>query len=44
MNNAHEYRKRQILGLFMIAFAILAVALLRAPSGTVFPHGWWHVW
>ena len=26
------------------AGVILGIALLRAPAGTVFPHGWWHVW
>lgn len=44
MSNAHEYRKRQIIGVLLIAAAILGIALLRAPRGTVFPHGWWHVW
>jgi len=44
MSNAHEYRKRQIIGLLLIAGVILGIALLRAPAGTVFPHGWWHVW
>jgi hypothetical protein len=44
MSNAHAYRKRQIIGLLLIAATILGVALLRAPAGTVFPQGWWHVW
>jgi hypothetical protein len=44
MSNADEYRKRQIIGLLLIAAAILGIALLRAPRGTVFPQGWWHVW
>ncbi|WP_285288905.1 hypothetical protein [Alloacidobacterium dinghuense] len=44
MNNAYEYRKRQLIGLLLIAVVIVGIALLRAPAGTVFPRGWWHVW
>jgi hypothetical protein len=44
MNRAQEYRKRQIIGLLLIAGVILGIAILRAPSGIIFPHGWWHVW
>jgi hypothetical protein len=44
MSNAREYRKRQIVGLLLIAGVILGIALFRAPAGAVFPHGWWHVW
>jgi hypothetical protein len=43
-SNAHQYRKSQIIGLLIIAGVILGIALFRAPAGTVFPHGWWHVW
>jgi hypothetical protein len=44
MNRAHAYRKRQIVGLLLIAAVLLGIALLRAPAHTIFPHGWWHVW
>ncbi|HYK35626.1 hypothetical protein [Alloacidobacterium sp.] len=44
MSNAQEYRKRQIIGLLLVAAVILGVALFRAPAHTVFPRGWWHVW
>ncbi len=43
MNNAHEYRKPQIIGLLLIAAVILGIALFRAPAGIVFPRGWWHI-
>ncbi|WP_256366815.1 hypothetical protein [Acidobacterium sp. S8] len=44
MSNAHAYRKRQIVGLLLIAAVLLGIALLRAPAHTIFPQGWWHVW
>lgn len=44
MSSAQEYRKRQIIGLLLIAAAILGIAIFRAPGGTVFPHGWWRIW
>jgi hypothetical protein len=44
MNNAQEYRKRQIFGLLLVAAVILGITLLRASASTVFPRGWWHVW
>lgn len=44
MSHSQEYRKRQVFGLLLIAAALLAIALLRAPAHTVFPRGWWHVW
>jgi hypothetical protein len=44
MNKEHVYRRRQVLGLLLIAGALLIVALLRAPRHFVFPHGWWHIW
>lgn len=44
MNNEQEYRKRQIVGLLLVAAVILGIALFRAPAGTVIPRGWWHIW
>jgi hypothetical protein len=44
MSNAREYRKRQVFGLLIVAVVIAGIAILRAPAGSVFPHGWWHVW
>jgi hypothetical protein len=44
MSNAHEYHKRQIIGPLLLAAAILRIVLFRAPGGTVFLRGWWHVW
>jgi|GEM_PF-6790541 hypothetical protein len=44
VNIPTEYRKRQILGLLVLAAAVLMIAVLRAPAHTIFPHGWWHVW
>jgi hypothetical protein len=43
-SNAKVFRRRQIIGLLLIAAVIFFIALLRAPAHTVFPHGWWHVW
>lgn len=34
-------RRRQALGLVLIAGLILLVALLRAPAHWLFPTGWW---
>ena len=34
-------RRRQAVGLLLIAGAILAVAVLRAPAHVLFPAGWW---
>lgn len=34
-------RRRQAIGLLLIAAAILAVAVLRAPAHVLFPPGWW---
>ncbi len=34
-------RRRQAVGLLLIAAAILAAAVLRAPAHVLFPAGWW---
>lgn len=44
MNARELLRRRQALGLLLIAAAILIVALLRANLHDVFPRGWWRVW
>jgi hypothetical protein len=44
VNTSSEYRKRQIIGLLIVAAAVLTIALLRVRAHTVFPRGWWHVW
>jgi hypothetical protein len=44
MNKEQVYRRRQVIGLLLIAGVLLAIAMLRAPQHTVFPAGWWHVW
>ncbi|HEY0784855.1 MAG TPA: hypothetical protein VGD62_03230 [Acidobacteriaceae bacterium] len=38
---AVRYRRSQVLGLLLIAGVILAVTLLRAERGMLFPPGWW---
>ena len=34
-------RRRQAVGLLLIAGAILLAAVLRAPAHVLFPPGWW---
>ncbi len=34
-------RRRQAVGLVLIAAAILLLAVLRAPAHALFPPGWW---
>ncbi len=34
-------RRRQALGLLLLAFLILAIVLYRAPAHWLFPAGWW---
>jgi hypothetical protein len=38
---AERYRRAQVYGLLLIAAVILAVALVRAQPGALFPPGWW---
>ena len=34
-------RRRQAVGLLLLAGGILLVMVLRAPAHTLFPTGWW---
>jgi hypothetical protein len=34
-------RRRQILGILLIAAMILLIMFLRADRHGIFPHGWW---
>jgi hypothetical protein len=34
-------RRRQAVGLLLLAALILLVAILRAPAHVLFPSGWW---
>ena len=34
-------RRRQLIGILLVAAAILAVALMRANWHDLFPKGWW---
>ncbi len=36
-------RRRQALGLLLLAGLILLIAVLRAPAHTLFPLGWWRL-
>jgi hypothetical protein len=35
------WRRRQILGILLIAAVILLIAFLRADRHGIFPRGWW---
>ncbi len=37
-------RRRQLRGLLILAFIVIAFSIARAGTGNVFPHGWWRVW
>jgi hypothetical protein len=37
-------RRRQIRGLLLLAFAVLAFSVLHAGIHNVFHPGWWHPW
>ncbi|HEY0162633.1 MAG TPA: hypothetical protein VGB69_08165 [Edaphobacter sp.] len=39
----HE-RRRQLRGLMLLAFAVLAFCILRAGISHVFLAGWWRLW
>jgi hypothetical protein len=39
-----QERKRQVRGLVLLAFAILAFSILRKGTHIVFPAGWWRLW
>ena len=39
--HAEMTRRRQALGLVLIAAAILVLVLLRMPAHVLFPPGWW---
>jgi hypothetical protein len=38
---ANRLRRRQILGILLIAAAIVIFTLLRADLHGIFPRGWW---
>lgn len=38
------FHRNQAIGLLLAAGAILAYRLLHAPSGWLFPPGWWRLW
>ena len=38
------FRRNQMLGLLLVAAAVLAWGMLRAPKGWLFPPGWWKFW
>ncbi len=41
--HANLYRRRQIVGMLIVAALILLAILLRAPRGWLFPPGWWRL-
>ncbi len=41
LSTAAQQRRAQVLGLLLIAAAILALTLLRADLHTLFAPGWW---
>lgn len=38
---ARAFRRNQVVGLLIVAGAIVVIWLLRAPRGWAFPAGWW---
>jgi hypothetical protein len=38
------FRRNQAIGLLLLAAAVLAWGMLRAPQGWLFPPGWWRFW
>ena len=41
---ADTERRRQLRGLMLLAFAVMAFALWRAGIAPVFTSGWWRLW
>jgi hypothetical protein len=41
MTGPSRLGRRQIIGILLIAAAILAFTLLRADWNNIFPRGWW---
>jgi hypothetical protein len=39
-----ELRKRQILGLLLLAGFVLLLGICRTPLRDIFPPGWWRPW
>jgi hypothetical protein len=39
-----ELRKRQILGMLLVAVVLLLVGLSRSSAHDLLPPGWWRVW
>jgi hypothetical protein len=37
-------RRRQLRGLLLLAFIVIALSIARAGLGRVFPPSWWHLW
>jgi len=40
----HTERRRQLRGLLILAFVVIALSIARAGLGRVFPPSWWHLW
>lgn len=38
------FLRNQAIGLLLMAAAVLTYMLLHAPSGWIFPAGWWRLW
>ena len=38
------FGRNQAIGLLLVAAAVLAWGMLRAPAGWLFPPGWWRLW
>lgn len=38
------FERNQMLGLLLVAAAVIAWGMLRAPKGWLFPPGWWRFW
>ena len=40
----HTERRRQLRGLLVLAFIVIALSIARAGLSRVFPPSWWHLW